>query len=123
MKLRGCRKEEYKKRRRSPAYVSWSMAIQRCHNPKATQYRDYGGRGIKVCERWRGCFKNFIEDMGERPEGMTLDRIDFNGDYCKENCKWATDHEQNQNRRCCKPREYTQEDIDSIDEFGLPKCA
>jgi hypothetical protein len=74
------------------------MMRQRCNNPKYTQYRDYGGRGIKVCDRW-SVFSNFLEDMGDRPEGMTLDRKDTNGDYTKDNCKWSTKAEQVRNTR------------------------
>lgn len=72
--------------------------IRRCSDPNNIGYRYYGGRGIKVCERWL-VFENFLADMGERPEGLTLDREDNDGHYEKGNCKWSTYSEQALNRR------------------------
>lgn len=76
----------------------WEMMIQRCTNPRANQYKDYGGRGIKVCKRWRR-FRHFIDDMHPRPDGMTLDRIENDGDYEPGNCRWATRATQQRGRR------------------------
>lgn len=72
--------------------------LSRCHNPKATGYKYYGGRGIFVCDRWRESFYNFYEDMGERPENTTLDRIDYNKGYDKLNCRWGSWKEQGNNK-------------------------
>lgn len=78
---------------RSPTYESWAAMIQRCTSPNYKFYARYGGRGIKVCERWRD-FRNFLADMGERPHGLTLDRINNGGNYEPGNVRWATRRQQ-----------------------------
>jgi len=82
----------------SPTYQSWRHMKYRCLNPNCSDYKNYGGRGIKVCERWMD-FTNFLADMGEKPEGLTLDRINNDGNYEPGNCRWATWKEQRQNQR------------------------
>jgi hypothetical protein len=86
------------KRYRSPTYISWAGMLTRCRNSKQRSYAEYGGRGIAVCERWLA-FENFLADMGERPPGLTLDRIDNDGGYEPGNCRWATTKEQRANQR------------------------
>ncbi len=83
----------------SPTYMRWFAMIRRCTNKNHKQYKDYGGRGITVCERWLHSFENFLSDMGEVPGKLTLDRKDNAGNYEPSNCKWSTRKEQNRNRR------------------------
>lgn len=83
---------------RTKIYNIWLKMISRCTKALDPAYDRYGGRGIRVCDRWMS-FENFFADMGDCPAGKSLDRIDVNGDYRKENCRWASHKEQNQNRR------------------------
>lgn len=84
---------------RTPTYVSWCDAKKRCYNPKNKRYAEYGGRGIGMCDDWRTSFENFLQCIGPRPEGMTLERLDVNKGYEPGNCIWATAAQQAQNTR------------------------
>lgn len=84
----------------TPTYRTWSHIIARCEKPSATEYRNYGGRGIRICDRWRKSFPAFLEDMGQKPSRRhSIDRVDPNGHYEPGNCRWATAKEQQRNRR------------------------
>ncbi len=84
----------------SKEYRAWQGMFSRCHNSKNLRYKDYGGRGIEVCENWRYSFNNFFSDMGLAPtKNHSIDRINVDGNYCHENCRWATWSEQYSNRR------------------------
>ena len=86
-------------------YSCWQRMKDRCYNINDKSYKNYGGRGIQVCERWHK-FESFFEDMGRCPKGRSLDRKDNDGDYCKANCRWATNEEQYNNKRTNIWKEY-----------------
>lgn len=93
----------YQARWTTPEYSTWRTMKQRCQNPRTAGFEYYGGRGIKVCDRWRNSFENFLADMGPRPsEAHSIERKDNAADYTPENCVWATAKEQATNRRTTK---------------------
>jgi hypothetical protein len=100
----------------TPEYKSWHGAKMRCTSPSNDRYASYGGRGISMCDTWLNSFEQFFKDMGNRPTGTSLDRINNDGNYSKENCRWATPKEQMRNRKVC---EKYGESVTSIAE----KCA
>ena len=85
----------------TPTYNSWASMWQRCTNPNSPRYPSHGGRGIKVCSQWES-FEQFLMDMGYRPQGKSLDRMNNDGDYTPSNCRWATPGEQSSNTRSAK---------------------
>ena len=107
------------------AYSTWSAMKSRCYNKNHIHYDAYGGRGIKVCDRWLGRegFRNFYEDMFPKPDNGTLDRIDNNADYCPENCRWSSKTEQANNTRRNKIIEYNGESMTAAQwarKIGIP---
>ena len=109
----------------SPEYGVWLGMKRRCRRPKARDYGNYGGRGVRVCERWRKSFKAFFEDMGARPSPEhSIDRIDGEGDYEPGNCKWSTRREQNRHRRDNRFFEFNGEKLcltDWAKRYGMRK--
>jgi hypothetical protein len=107
----------------TPIYNVWAHMKGRCSNPKNIGWKHYGGRGISVCERWMK-FENFYADMGKIPDGKTLDRMDNDGPYSPENCRWATEAEQKRNTRVTRFVEWEgvrMSVADFADKFGLTR--
>lgn len=97
---RRTRHGDNRKGKTAPEYICWRGMIQRCEYPPFNDYKYYGGRGVKVCERWRNSYENFLADMGRKPSPKhSIDRIDPSGNYEPGNCRWATASEQRLNRR------------------------
>lgn len=108
----------------SPEYYSWHAMISRCYNPNETGYHHYGGRGIRVCDRWRNSLNDFLSDMGPRPKGKSIGRIDVNGNYEPGNCRWETWTEQARNKRNTVLIEYQGEKLTGTElakRLGLPQ--
>jgi len=102
----GCLKSEYVSERntthgltKTNAYGSYKKMKRRCLVPSDKDYPNWGGRGIKICDRWLNSFQNFYDDMGERPKGYTIDRINGNGNYEPKNCRWVSRSENSKNKR------------------------
>lgn len=105
----GCLKNEIHRTHRmtrTPSYNAYCNMIARCTRPSHHKYKDYGARGIKVCREWLESFESFYADMGEKPEGKSIDRIQNDGPYSPENCKWSTPEEQQRNRRANRRIEF-----------------
>ncbi len=111
----------------SPEYGAWQQMRRRCYNPRCHAYLDYGGRGIRMCDRWRHSFENFLADMGTRPTPKhSIDRIDNDGNYSPENCRWATRTQQLRNTRASRRLTFdgvTKTVAEWVEETGLTRAA
>lgn len=112
-----------------PLYSAWCGMKERCANPNHTSYARYGGRGITVCDRWRNDFWAFVADMGDRPDGHSLDRVDNDGNYEPSNCRWASASEQNLNQdprplkaTCHAGHKFTPENTRVVSTTGVRVC-
>ncbi len=108
---------------RTATYRSWETMKARCLNPHDPSYKDYGARGITVCQEWRESFEAFFIDMGDRPRGMTIDRIDVNDGYCPGNCRWSSPSRQGRNKRNNRLVEFRGETVPLVvvaEQTGVP---
>ncbi len=122
----GLKHGEARRGRRTPELRAWLAMIARCNNPNDVFYHRYGGRGIRVCDRWRRSFENFLADMGRKPSPEhSIDRKDNDGPYAPENCQWSTPAEQSRNRRTTRMVTHlgrTQCIADWAKELGMSHC-